>query len=101
MDFSMFFHVFTCVQINNYHSSLFSYAWTIAGCAHCRRHLGWKFTAVDDAQCPASRSASPGSPPAEEEVAPSQFYGLIVSQLQTEKFLSNLIKLPNMGNPRY
>ena len=24
----------------------FSFAWTIAECRHCRRHMGWRFTAV-------------------------------------------------------
>jgi len=83
------------------HSWFHGYAWTVAGCAQCRRHLGWKFTAVDDAQCPVGRSSDRQSPPEEEEVAPLQFYGLIVSQLQREKFVSNLIKLPTIGNPRY
>jgi len=73
------------------------YAWTVSACPRCGRHLGWKFTLVDDAQCPARNGALRDE---EEDEAPSSFHGLILSQLSREKVLSNLIKLPKMKNTR-
>jgi len=68
------------------------YAWTVSACPRCGRHLGWKFTLVDDAQCPALN----GLVGEEEEEAPASFHGLILSQLVREKVISNLIKLPKI-----
>jgi len=82
------------------------YAWTISVCSHCGKHLGWKFTAVDDAQCPVKRIPAGNDrvkeEEEEEEEAPLVFHGLVVSQLVRENFVANLIKLPKMaGNTRY
>lgn len=38
------------------------YAWTIAWCAACQEHLGWRFDAIAD-------------------VSPTRFYGLVVGRL--------------------
>lgn len=43
------------------------YAWTVAACSRCRKHMGWKFTAV------------------EPEVKPREFWGLCRRSLTTKK----------------
>ena len=77
----------------------FSYAWTPSVCPQCGRHLGWKFTLVDDAQCPAVDNTRANVE--EEEIAPPFFHGLILSQLSREKVVSNLVKLPTIKNNRF